>query len=295
MAIRLRRIIKSYEQLIFYNYKSFKSIESTCYICLINLRILKKFLKVLAINLVLIAIVWVAVVYGTKAYLNSYTNHGEKFAVPNFMSEQIHVDDLDIFVEGKGITYEVIDSIYDENVPPGTVIYQTPLPTDSTGMYVKSGRKIILRISKRSHLVEMPAVAGKTSKRIAEAMLISRKLVPKITFRQSPEGKDQVMEQLYKGKPIEPGTKIPARSKIELIVSKGKGMDVTQLPSFVGMTINDARLRSKDLAISLFVQCEDCQDASQEEQSVVVKQSPEGGEGRQISSGSTITLWSKKQ
>lgn len=255
---------------------------------------MKRFLKIVAINVVLIAIVWVAVIFGTKSYLDSYTSHGEKFAVPDFVGKKVNVVDLDVFTEGKGVTYEIIDSIYDESVVPGTVIYQTPLATDSTGMFVKEGRKIVLRIAKRSHLVQVPDLAGKTSKRIAEAMLLSRKLIPKITFRQSPEGKDQVMEQLYKGKPITPGQKVPARSKIELIVSKGKGMEISELPSFIGMTINDARSRSKDLSVSLFVNCDNCPTQPDEESSVVYKQSPEGGPGKQISSGGTVTLWSKK-
>ena len=123
---------------------------------------LKRFLKILVINGLLIGVVWLAVVFGTKAYLDSYTNHGEKFAVPNFIDQKVHVDDLDVFVEGKGITYEIVDSIYDESVLPGTVIYQTPLATDSTGMFVKEGRKVSLRISKRSHLVEVPDLARVT-------------------------------------------------------------------------------------------------------------------------------------
>lgn len=256
---------------------------------------MKKILKLILINGLLIALVWVAVIFGTKWYLNSYTNHGVEFDVPDFVGKQVNVLDLDVFTQGTGVKYEVVDSIYNENVPPGTVIFQSPLPTDSTGMHVKEGRVITLRIAKRSHMVEVPDLAGKKSKRMAEAILLSRKLIPKITFKQSPEGKNQVMAQLYKGKPIEPGTKVPARAKIELIVSKGKGLEMSNLPSFIGMSVADARLSSKDASLSLFVKCDDCPDVPTEEQSVVYKQSPEGGAGKQVSSGSTVTIWTKKQ
>ncbi|HEY1038833.1 MAG TPA: penicillin-binding protein, partial [Bacteroidia bacterium] len=40
-----------------------------------------------------------------------YTNHGEVIQVPDFMGQSI--SSLDGFVEGKDVSYKIIDSIYD--------------------------------------------------------------------------------------------------------------------------------------------------------------------------------------
>ena len=66
-------------------------------------------------NLIAIGIVWLVVVFGTKAYLNSYTSFGEKIEVPSFY--KIHMDDIDEFISGKDINYEIVDSIYMEGWP----------------------------------------------------------------------------------------------------------------------------------------------------------------------------------
>ena len=95
-------------------------------------------------NLVAIGFLWLLVIFSTKWYLGSYTNYGEKIEVPSFY--KIHMDDIDEFISSKAITYEIVDSIYMDGWPKGTVCWQHPMPTDSTGEWVKSDRVIQLSV-----------------------------------------------------------------------------------------------------------------------------------------------------
>lgn len=233
------------------------------------------------------------IVFGTLFYLDSFTHFGEKIPVPNFVADKVHVTDLENYVEGKQIRYEILDSVYRTDIPSGTVFYQQPGPTDSTGMYVKEGRKIKLRIATDYLLVEMPQLAGKSSRRFAEASLKNRGLRPAIQFTTSNEGKDQVMEQLYKGKTIVGGTKVPVGSKIILVVSKGYSLGSLSVPNLIGSTISDAKLRLSELGLSLYTICSDCNETDNPD-AIIFDQSPSALDSNaRVTDGGTVTVYAK--
>ena len=55
------------------------------------------------------------------------------------------------------------------------------MPTDSSGLFVKSDRVIRVRVSKRSRLVLVPIVVSK-SHRFAEAVLMTKGLRTRVNF-----------------------------------------------------------------------------------------------------------------
>ena len=231
------------------------------------------------------------IVFGTLFYLDSLTHFGEKIPVPNFVADKVNISDLDQYLDGKQVSYEILDSVYRTDIPAGTIFFQEPGPTDSTGTFVKEGRKIKLRVSTNFQLVEMPQLAGRTSRRFAEATLINRKLRPIVEFTPSSEGRDQVMSQKYKGKEIEAGTKIPMGSKIVLLVSKGYSGNVVEVPNLIGLTISDAKSRLANQGLSLYTICSDCSETENPE-AIIFNQSPTADdEGSQMSSGGTITVY----
>ena len=144
-------------------------------------KILRFFIsKQFLLNIVAIIIVWILVVVVESYYLKSSTNFGEKIEVPTFY--KIHVDDLDEFVTGKNITYTIQDSVYIDGWPKGTVCWQYPKPTDSSGMYVKSGREILLSVVPvNPQMVKMPKVVD-MSQRMAENTLNAMGIRTKISY-----------------------------------------------------------------------------------------------------------------
>lgn len=248
----------------------------------------KQYLK----HLLLIIIVWVLIIFIDSWYLKSTTNFGEKIEVPSFYG--IKAEHLDEFIADKDIKYEIKDSVYLDDWPKGTVCWQYPRPTDSTGMFVKSGRTIQLSIvPKTPKMLTMPKVVD-MSKRMAETTLSSLGFRTTITYKPAPEGKDFVLAQMFEGKPIKPGTPIVKGSRIELVVAKGNTGESTPLPNLVGLTILEAQQRLQTLTLILAPQCESCTSEADFATARITSQSPAGGEGVNVAAGSTITVWASK-
>lgn len=235
---------------------------------------------------------WAIIIFGTLWYLKSHTNFGEKIEVPSLY--KIHAEDLPDLMKSKGLAYEIVDSVFMDNWPKGTVCWQHPKPTDSTAEYVKSGRVIQLSVVPlRPKMIQVPNVLDK-SKRMAESQLESVGLRTKISYKPSNVGPGYVMEQLIKGKPVKPNQSVPKGTLIELVVAKGNGGEVVTLPNLVGLTISDAKNRLTNLNLALHPECPSCNSEADIENAVIKTQSPIGGEGANVASGTIITVWAEK-
>ena len=214
---------------------------------------------------------------GLSIFLGSYTRPGQTFDVPDFVGDKVNIQDIDLYLKDIPLQYEVVETVFRTNLPEGTVFFQQPGPTARTGMQVKKNRSIKLRVSTRSKMVEMPDLAGKASLRFAEQKLVNRGLKVTIEYVYIAEGKNQVLEQKFNGKRIEPGTIVPFGAKIVLVVSKGKGDAEIELPNMIGLTICEARQRLESVNVVASFVCIDCEpgNADQECQAVIYVQEPD--------------------
>lgn len=248
--------------------------------------------KQFLLNIGAILLVWGLVVFGVNWHLKNSSNHGEQIEVPAFY--KIHMDDLDEFIGDKNITYTIQDSVYMDDWPKGTVCWQYPKPTDSSGMYVKSGREILLSVVPiNPQMVKMPDVVD-MSKRMAESSLEAIGIRTKVSYEPAVEGKGFVLKQLYNGQEIKPGTTVPKGTRIELVVAQGKTGEVSSLPNLIGLTISEARERLSNLTISLYPDCSNCETEEDVLNAVITEQNPRGGEGVSVSAGTTVTVWATK-
>jgi len=244
-------------------------------------------------NLIAIGIVWLIVIFGTKFYLSSHTNFGEKIEVPSFY--KIHMDDLDVFLSSKDISYEIVDSVYQDNWPKGTVCWQHPKPTDSTGEFVKSNRVIQLSVVPMNpKMILVPNVTEK-SKRMAENQLESLGLRTKVSYEPSSAGSGFVLNQKINGKKFVEGTKLQKGSVVEIVVARGGAGEATNLPNLVGLTIIQANERLTNLTLSLHIECATCLSQDEIDNAVITSQSPNGGEQNSVAAGTTVTVWAEKQ
>lgn len=248
--------------------------------------------KQFLLNIAAIIVVWIAIVMVESYYLKSTTSFGEKIEVPTFY--KIHMDDLDEFVAGKGIKYTIQDSVFLDDWPKGTVCWQYPKPTDSSGMFVKSGREVLLSVVPLNpKMIKMPKVVD-MSKRMAESSLEAIGIRTKVSYKPAVEGKGFVLQQLYNGNPIKEGTLVPKGSRVELVVAQGSNGEASSLPNLIGLTISEARERLSNLTISLYTDCATCTTEDEFSNAVITDQNPRGGEGVNIASGSTVTVWASK-
>lgn len=246
-----------------------------------SLIISKYFLK----HFGLVILFYLLFVFGSIFYLNFATNHGEKIPVPNLVG--LSSDEAKKIIEDLGLQYEILDSVYDPNSPlfkkpEGTVFEQVIEPTSSSNVYVKSGRIIGIRLTKKTQLVEMPNLVFKQI-HFAQSILDGRGLRFIIRYRQSEESNGSVIDQLFNGKKITQGTQIPIGSVIILVVGQ---LDIGipfQIPNLVGLYRDEALKILDSLKISSYnVVCADCFTHEDSISALIFYQSPEYLEGENV-------------
>ena len=255
-------------------------------------KILKEFVwsKFFLINLGIVIFVYLVIVFSTVKYLDYYTNHGEKIGVPNLIGKKS--SEAKLILEDLGLSYEVLDSVYDPKLPNGIVKQQMIEPTSVSKVYVKSNRVVGLRLSKKNELTEMPELVY-SGVNFAKGVLERRGLkLEAIEFIPTKEANGSVIEQKYKGKIIKGGASIPIGSKIRLVVGKNEVGYLTDLPNIVGMNYQDALnlLKSRGLS-SVSASCSDCATLQDTLSAVVFGQSPEYMPDKTVERSQQIVLF----
>lgn len=196
-------------------------------------------------NLALYSVLFLLICWVIMRWLASYTNHGETISVPDFAG--VKISQLDQFVNGKQVRYQIIDSLYSPKSAKGVVLRQEP----EAKALVKENRTIYLYVtSLQPPGVVMPKLIDR-SLRQATAMITSYGLkLGKIT-RTPDECSNCVLDQLVKGRPIAPGKTIPKGTVIDLVIGQEAGKEEVEVPCLYGLTKKDALLRLQALALSI--------------------------------------------
>lgn len=240
-------------------------------------------------NFILFGLVWFLIIWGGTTYFGKYTRHGETIEVPSLLNN--NVKDIPLLLGDRDIKYEILDSIYNPDLVEGTIIYQNPMPTDSSGLFVKSNRVIRVRVSKRSRLVLVPVVVSK-SHRFAEAVLMTKGLRTRVKFVPSNEDQGSVIFQKFEGKNITSGQQVPINSIIELTVGKRTQGAMVGIPNLNGLTINEAQERFLgSSSLRLYPVYSGCETSKDSLNARVIRQTPVASDSSRIPEGSTITIF----
>lgn len=178
----------------------------------IILRLLK---NIYVKNILLMIAAFVGCVLIVLLLLNFYTKHNESIEVPTVKGLQ--VQDAAGILASSDLRYEIIDSIYQADGAPGSIIEQIPKELSK----VKKGRTVFLVIkAKNTQMVAIPELKD-YSRRQAEAQLNSLGF-DKITILEVPATyKGLVISVSYKGKQLTPNQKIPVGSPLTMTVGAG--------------------------------------------------------------------------
>lgn len=173
-----------------------------------------KAIKILGIQLLLVAIALVLLFWGLTAWLKSYTKHGEMVPVPEVTL--MRVDKSIEILESLGFRYEIVDSVYAEEAQPMDVIDQNP----TTGSMVKRGRKVYLTINALGKpQVQAPRLQNR-SLRLAKVLIQNSGLsVGTIITKKTDLGDGLVLAPMYRGDTLKPYTMLDKGTAIDLIVS----------------------------------------------------------------------------
>jgi len=186
----------------------------------------------------------IAVVLIAFFSLNYYTRHGSGIPVPKLTGMQINRA-LDVLKE-QGFNVNV-DSVYVLDQPAGTVVEQDP----DAGTEVKENRVIYLKMVKNQappvalpNILDVPYIS-------ATATISNYGLKIGDTTYRPDIARDHVLEVRFAGQAIQPGTKIPKGSKIDLVLGDGAGASEVEIPDIVDQDLDAARFALKGAGLSL--------------------------------------------
>lgn len=242
----------------------------------------QKSLKRLILNLAIIALLSATILLlFFYVFLPSRTNHGETMTVPKLTG--LHLDEIEDYV-GNHLRYEVSDSGFSDVYEPLTVLEQYPKP----GHKVKEKRMIYLTVNRTvPPTVPIPDLIDHSLIN-ADAVLKSNELKRgEISFKPSPY-LNLVLEMQHEGEKLEPKSRLPKGSVIDLVVGDGYGRNQKfGAPDLRNLSLDEAKFNivGSSLNMGVIILKEDTTGHTP----IVVKQKPDPDV--EVRMGETIDLW----
>jgi eukaryotic-like serine/threonine-protein kinase len=217
--------------------------------------------------------------------LGTITHHGESLSVPDFRG--FTLKKAYKLSREKNLRLEIMDSVYNVPGKKGTVVDQTPPPN----FKVKEGRTIHLVLkSFNPQRIDMPDFTGVSLVQAKADIETYGLIIGRLIYRPD-IATNNVLEQLYNGRPIKPGTTIDKGSTIDLVLGLGKSNEAVIVPNLIGSTRSAAIQKATDnsLNIGAFIYDETVITSEDSTSAIVWKQSPV----MNITSamGSPIDIW----
>lgn len=238
-------------------------------------------------NVLAAAIIVVVLLVGSVIFLNVVTQHGVELAVPDFRG--MTVSEAEAAAAAAGIRVEVIDSVYSRR-NRGKVKSHTP----SAGTMVKDGRRVLLTVNAvNARKVAVPNLVG-YSLRQAIPELEQRGLVPGRLVYRNDIATNNVLQQLYHGRPVAAGTQVEAESVIDLVVGLNPSDCETTIPDVSGKDARTAvrMLHDSYLNVKRVVYDKDVRTLEDSLNAVVYRQNPAPSEYT-VGMGTDVTVYLK--
>lgn len=196
----------------------------------------KSDLKFIGLNIILAVILGVGILIALFVYLRHYTEHGIEVEVADVRG-MVESDAIPVLAE-QGLQLVVVDSTYSDEVPFGSIVDQDPKP----GSHAKHGRAVYVTINATTkRQVTMPNLQD-ISYRQAETTLRGMGLLVDTVYDYEPSAfRDLVLDVKCNGVSVLPGEKLAVGTKVRLVVGFGRGTDEVEVPSVIGLTLQDAR------------------------------------------------------
>lgn len=165
--------------------------------------------------------------------LGILTQHGKSLKIPSITGKTM--EQATKVLNDQGFDVKIQDSVYVDSLAPLLVTRQFP----EADAVVKINRTVYLTVNRSvPPLISMPRLVGS----YRNAILILRQFGLKLgdtTYRLD-FAKNSVLDQLYNGQPVKPGTKIPMGSTISLVLGSGISNMTILVPDMFGLTYGEA-------------------------------------------------------
>ena len=240
----------------------------------------KSFLKHLGIALGVFIVLILIIIFS----LNAYTGHGETIAVPDLSG--INKTKLDSALSNLELKHAIIDSVYLNNKPKGSVVDQTPTP----GFHVKAGRTVYVTVvAMQPQRVKMPNLVDLTLRQATQRLETYGLKVGKTSY-QPDIAKNVILKQLWKGRKIHPDSLVVKGSSIDLVLGDGLNNSEVPVPYFINLIPEQAEeaIKSGALIQGAFIFDPDVKDSLKAR---VYKQRPAYTQNAVIKIGDPVDLW----
>jgi beta-lactam-binding protein with PASTA domain len=243
----------------------------------------KKFLR----HLGLAAAIALILLLGTLVWLKIYTHHGQSITVPDLTG--LTDDEVVDVTSSRRLRFEVVDSVFSNEMPRGTVIKQNP----GANSRVKKNRKIFLTMNAvNQEMVSMPQLVGLSFRQARLAMQNAGLIQGTISYRPD-YAKNNVLQQKHGDSVIKAGTEITKGSVIDLVLGMGLSSRTTRIPKLIGMDLEEATesIARYYLNMGAVTYDESLQDAEDSSGAFIWRQYPEFDEFRRLNMGMEMDVW----
>ena len=233
------------------------------------------------IHLLIIILLFFVLMWITFRSLDGYTRHDKVYTMPNFIGQNY----LEVQEEyDRDFNFILIDSVYPKGEEPGSIVQQDPLPDSK----VKKGRNVYcIIVAVMPEKTEMPNLKN-LSLRQAVGTLESNGLEVDKLIYEDYFAKNAVIEQLYQGQVIEPGTEIVKGSKISLRVGFGQDKKKIEIPNLIGRPAVEVKRLLNVAGLNLG---EEFFDDSDSLQYMKVSKMKPGPSSALVEAGTFVNIW----
>lgn len=235
-------------------------------------------------GIITLVAVYVGLIVGTR--------HGKIIEVPNFMG--MSIENAEGVALKSDLNLIVRDSIFDVDLPGGTIVDQLPKTSTVREVTVKPGRKIYVTVNAYTRrMVNIPYVAKQTLRQALNQIERSGLTVSRLVYEADMTSTDYVIKQKVDNREILPTTerKAPVGTGVTLHVSYQHEEQNTQTPRLVGLSLQQAKntLWDNGLNLAKVIYDDSVEDLIARRKARVYKQSSKIGTS--LRRGSEVTLY----
>lgn len=227
------------------------------------------------------------ILLGGWLWLRSYTRHAVTVRVPDLKG--LSMEESVAMLASRELEAMVIDSVYIDELPKGSVVDQSPM----AGVDVKPDRKIYLVLNTNEpKMLDMPRLIDLSKRQAISVLEIIGLKVKDLQYVPDP-CVDCVVDQLYKGEPIAPDARIRRGEAVTLVLGSGDKGERVAIPDLFGLTPMEVAslLNMASLNLGMVVECVGCNTRIDSTLARVRRQSPQASSSGRIAMGSTIDVW----
>jgi len=243
----------------------------------------KKFFSHLGIAIA----VGIILILAVLLWLRIYTHHGQAITVPDLTA--LTTDEVGDVTTSRHLRYEVVDSVFSNELPRGTVLKQNP----KANSRVKKDRKIFLTMNAvNPEMVSMPALVGLSNRQSRLALQNAGLILGDISY-QPDYARNNVLQQMHNGSVINEGTEITKGTVIDLVLGMGPSSETTRIPDLIGVGLETATDMIADyyLNIGAITYDESMENAEDSSNAFIWRQYPEFEEFSRLNMGMEVDIW----